>query len=136
MVKKKYFYIFAASLICINILFVSLFNLWDYKKYDVICRDASELRYYTEMLDGYIPPGGHVPDEKTAIQVAQAVASFKFPQHKVPFHNTYKVYWDEERGCWIVYIYDLFRRATYVVIDKNSGEIIRQWGVEKTALCK
>lgn len=129
MVKKKYFYIFAISLLCVNLLFIGLFNLWNYKKYDVVCQDANTLQY-THMLNDHIPLGGHVPNEKVAIQIAQAIASVKFPQQKVPFYDTYEVYWDAERGYWIVYIYDLFGNATYVVIDKNTGEIIRQWGVK------
>lgn len=131
MIKKRYFILFVISILCINFAFISLFGLWNNKKYNVDSQSANDLVAYDTLLEHiYTPENGFVPDVKTAIQFAQAAASVKFPNQKVPIHNTYSVYWDEVNKYWTVYIYDLFGRATYVVIDKTTGQIINMLAVE------
>jgi hypothetical protein len=121
---KKNFIILSVIAVLSIILNVITINSRIY--YKIIDEKEGNISDYQNMIDGYIPEEGYVPDAVTAVKIAKAILE-TFLNTK---GGTYTVKYDKSEQLWIVRNSRLLRNSQFVIIQQSDGKIVRAWGTK------
>ena len=84
--------------------------------------NADLVEYSEEEENNWVPDQGYIPDAQTALEVGSAVIDSMTGYH---FFGASDVTYDAEHRLWRVRRGYLFRQGAFVVIEQDTGKIIK-----------
>ena len=121
MKTKVLFYLCIIQSIIIIVLVLTIVP----QKFTVTNTEVLNLREYVDSFDvdnNYLPDVGYIPDAETANAIGSAIID-KLTGHSLLGVST--VIYDEENRLWMVERGYLFSPGAFVVIEQDTGRIIK-----------
>lgn len=122
MKKKFWFYL------CIiqAIILASMIAVFLWSSFSPVHYEKTNLQELLEELEGqnYLPETGYIPDAKTAKIVGACIID-NLTEHSRFRISSVTVEYDEENRLWLVSKGYLFSHGGFVVIEQDSGKIVK-----------
>lgn len=122
MTKKIWFYLSVIqTIILVGIIAVSMWSSLSVPKYK-----NTDLKKYLEehKYVNYLPAAGYIPDAKTAKIVGSQIID-RMTGNSGFVISEINIEYDEENRLWLVSKSYLFKNGGIIVIQQDSGEIIK-----------